>query len=104
MKILMVAPEPYFRPRGTPFSIDDRLKGLTQLGYSVHLVTYPFGEDRIHPDVVIDRIPHVPFIKDIRVGPSLAKIPLDILLFFKCLSSSRAFHSISKKYGYKLKK
>lgn len=83
MKILMVAPEPYFRPRGTPFSITDRLKGLTTLGYQVHLLTYPFGENRLFPGVTIDRIPPVPGIKDIGIGPSIAKIPLDIVLLLK---------------------
>jgi len=81
----MIAPEPYFRPRGTPFSIADRLNGLNKLGYSVHLVTYPFGENRGPDDVHIDRIPHIPGIKDVRVGPSFTKIPLDFVLLLKTL-------------------
>ena len=41
----MIAPEPFFEPRGTPFSEFHRIRALTELGHQVDLVTYPFGED-----------------------------------------------------------
>ena len=44
-RILMLAPEPFFEPRGTPFSEYHRIKVLGELGYKVDLVTYPFGRD-----------------------------------------------------------
>ena len=56
MRILMIAPEPFFEPRGTPFSEFHRIRALTALGHQVDLVTYPFGEDvsmpglRVKPD------------------------------------------------------
>ncbi len=43
MHILMIAPEPFFEPRGTPFSEFHRIKALIALGHTVDLVTYPFG-------------------------------------------------------------
>ena len=45
MKILMIAPEPFFEPRGTPFSEYHRIRALLELGHTVDLVTYPFGRD-----------------------------------------------------------
>ena len=45
MKILMIAPEPFFEPRGTPFSEYHRIRALLELGHTVDLVTYPFGTD-----------------------------------------------------------
>ena len=45
MRILMIAPEPFFEPRGTPFSEFHRIRALTDLGHQVDLVTYPFGQD-----------------------------------------------------------
>ncbi|MCC7032558.1 MAG: glycosyl transferase family 1, partial [Acidobacteria bacterium] len=33
MRILMLAPEPFFEPRGTPFSEYHRLKALSELGH-----------------------------------------------------------------------
>ncbi len=45
MQILMIAPEPFFEPRGTPFSEYHRIRALLELGHTVDLVTYPFGKD-----------------------------------------------------------
>jgi hypothetical protein len=45
VKILMIAPEPFFEPRGTPFSEYHRIRALIDLGHTVDLVTYPFGRD-----------------------------------------------------------
>ena len=42
----MLAPEPFFEPRGTPFSEYHRIKALVELGYCIDLVTYPIpGND-----------------------------------------------------------
>jgi glycosyltransferase involved in cell wall biosynthesis len=85
MKILMLAPEPFFQPRGTPISVYFRLQALADLGHEVDLVTYHLGEDRHFPNLKIHRIPSLFWIKKIRVGPSFAKLPLDFLLFCKSL-------------------
>jgi glycosyltransferase involved in cell wall biosynthesis len=81
----MLAPEPFFQPRGTPISVYQRIKALSDLGHEVDLVTYHLGEDREIPNLKILRIPNVFFIKNIKIGPSWAKIPLDFLLFAKAL-------------------
>ena len=41
----MLAPEPFFEPRGTPFSEFHRIKALVEDGHHVDLVTYPVGRD-----------------------------------------------------------
>jgi len=79
----MVAPEPIFEPRGTPFSVVGRLKAYSDLGHSVDLLTYPFGSSVQISGVQIHRIPRLPWISKVPIGPSFVKIPLDILLFFK---------------------
>src|SRR5262245_59682785 len=76
----MIAPEPFFEPRGTPFSEYHRIRALVELGHSVDLVTYPFGRDVSLPGLRVFRCPRTPFVHDVRIGPSLAKIPLDITL------------------------
>lgn len=83
MKILMLAPEPFFQPRGTPISVYQRIKALSDLDHDVDLVTYHLGEDKEIKNLKISRIPNVFFIKKIKIGPSLKKIPLDFLLFLK---------------------
>ena len=79
----MLAPEPFFQPRGTPISVYQRIKALSDLDHDVDLVTYHLGEDKEIKNLKISRIPNVFFIKKIKIGPSLKKIPLDFLLFLK---------------------
>ncbi len=89
VKILMIAPQPFFQPRGTPFSILHRLGALTALGHEVDLVTYPLGEDRRLEGVRILRAPGVPGIREVKVGPSVAKIPLDLMVGLTVLKRFR---------------
>lgn len=83
MKILMIAPEPIFEPRGTPLSVVGRLKALSDIGHRVDLVTYSIGEDVELPGVKILRIPRILGIRKVKIGPSLKKIPLDLCLLVK---------------------
>jgi glycosyltransferase involved in cell wall biosynthesis len=81
----MIAPEPFFEPRGTPFSEFHRIRALTDLGHQVDLVTYPFGQDVAIPGLRVFRGMRPPFVCDVGVGPSIAKLVLDILLCFTVL-------------------
>ena len=76
----MIAPEPFFEPRGTPFSEFHRIRALTALGHQVDLVTYPFGQNVSMPGLRVFRSLRPPFVRGVKIGPSLAKIPLDALL------------------------
>jgi len=80
MHILMIAPEPFFEPRGTPFSEFHRIRALTSLGHTVDLVTYPFGDDVELRGLRIFRCLRPPFMRRIGIGPSWAKVPLDLAL------------------------
>jgi glycosyltransferase involved in cell wall biosynthesis len=80
LRILMIAPEPFFEPRGTPFSEFHRIRALTSLGHQVDLVTYPFGQDVTMPGLRIFRSLRPPFVRAVKIGPSVAKLPLDALL------------------------
>jgi glycosyltransferase involved in cell wall biosynthesis len=85
MHILMIAPEPFFEPRGTPFSEFHRIRALVTLGHTVDLVTYPFGRDVEMRGLTIRRCLRPPFMHHVRIGPSWAKVPLDIALAFSAL-------------------
>jgi glycosyltransferase involved in cell wall biosynthesis len=85
MRILMIAPEPFFESRGTPFSEYHRIRALADLGHTVDLVTYPFGRDVDLPGLKLHRSWRPPFVRRVRIGPSLAKVPLDLLLALKAL-------------------
>jgi glycosyltransferase involved in cell wall biosynthesis len=85
MRILMIAPEPFFEPRGTPFSEYHRIRALADLGHEVDLVTYPFGQDVAIPGLRVFRSLRPPFVRRVKIGPSFAKLPLDALLSLTAL-------------------
>ena len=89
LRILMLAPEPFFEPRGTPFSEFHRIKALTELGHSVDLVTYPFGADVSLEGLRIIRSPRPPLMTKVRVGPSFTKLVLDGFLAVTAWRRSR---------------
>ena len=76
----MLAPEPFFEPRGTPFSEYHRIKALGELGHHVDLVTYPIGRDVELPNLRIFRSLRPPFVRKVRIGPSFTKVVLDSLM------------------------
>jgi glycosyltransferase involved in cell wall biosynthesis len=49
------------------------------------MVTYPIGDDVSIPGLRIFRAPRVPGIRSVKIGPSLAKIPLDKMVFFSAV-------------------
>ncbi len=85
----MLAPEPFFEPRGTPFSEYHRIKALGELGHRIDLVTYPIGRDVALPNLRIFRALRPPFVRSVRIGPSPTKVALDTLMLFTVLR--RAF-------------
>ena len=86
MRVLMIAPEPFFAYRGTPLSILQRLWALSTLGHSVDLLCYHIGTDIEMPGVTIHRLPRIPFIKSVKIGFSGVKILLDVLLILKAIT------------------
>jgi glycosyltransferase involved in cell wall biosynthesis len=81
----MLAPEPFFEPRGTPFSEYHRIKALGELGHHIDLVTYPIGRDVELPNLTIYRSWRPPFVRKVRIGPSPTKLLLDGLMLFTIL-------------------
>lgn len=80
MKALVVAPQPFFSPRGTPFSVYYRTLVTAELGVEVDLLTYGEGQDVDIPGVRIIRIPQFRFLGPVKTGPSLLKLFLDSFL------------------------
>jgi glycosyltransferase involved in cell wall biosynthesis len=85
MRILMVAPQPFFQPRGTPFSEFYRARAMTELGHEVDMVTYPIGEDVSMPGLRIFRSSRIPGIRSVAIGPSFSKLALDFLVFLSSM-------------------
>lgn len=79
LKVLFLAPQPYFRLRGICLAEQICLEVLSGQGLEVDVITFPFGEDPAPlPGVRILRIPSLPGIPDVPIGPSVAKILMDL--------------------------
>lgn len=83
MKALVIAPHPFFTPRGTPFSVYYRTLISSELGLEIDLLTYGEGRDVDTPNVRIIRIPRFKVLGNVKVGPSLLKLFLDIFIIVK---------------------
>jgi glycosyltransferase involved in cell wall biosynthesis len=83
MKILMIAPTPFFSDRGCHVRVYEEAKNLISLGNSVTICTYHLGEDI--PGIDVRRIINIPWYKKISAGPSIQKIYLDFLLLVKSI-------------------
>jgi glycosyltransferase involved in cell wall biosynthesis len=81
MRALVIAPQPFFSPRGTPYSVYYRTLVATEIGVKIDLLTYGEGKDVDLPGVRIFRIPSFPMLGKIKIGPSLLKLLLDGFLF-----------------------
>jgi glycosyltransferase involved in cell wall biosynthesis len=80
MRALVIAPEPFFTPRGTPLSVYHRTAITAELGVEIDLLTYGQGQDVDLPGVRIIRIPDFPFLGEVPTGPSYTKFFLDLFL------------------------
>jgi glycosyltransferase involved in cell wall biosynthesis len=89
LRILMLAPQPFVRARGTPLSVLHRIRALLSLGHRVDLVTYPFGDRVKLPGLSVHRASRPPGIRDVEVGPSVAKVLLDLTLVAQTLTLLR---------------
>jgi len=89
MKILMIAPTPFFSDRGTHIRILEEALALEKRGHSVPIVTYHIGEnisEKIKTNIEIYRIPKLLFwCKKMEAGADWRKVILNILLIFKTL-------------------
>lgn len=81
MKILLLAPHPFYQDRGTPIAVDLLISALAEQGHRVDVLTYHEGEDRDYGDAVrIVRIRRPPGCRRIRPGFSLKKVVSDLYM------------------------
>lgn len=90
MNVLMLAPHPFYQPRGTPIAVDLVLKVLSSRGERVDVVTFPEGEDVYYNNVTLHRTPAFRLVQDIRPGFSIKKLICDVFLAIKAVQLVRA--------------
>ena len=79
MKILVLAPHPFFQARGTPLAVRTVLEFLGARGHQVDVLTLHEGEDVVIPNCRIHRIPKLPGIRNVRAGFSFKKVVCDVV-------------------------
>lgn len=93
MKILVIAPTPFFSDRGTHIRILEEALALEKLGHQVTIATYHIGRDigtEINSKIDVRRIRRLLFwYKKLEAGPDWQKILLDIMLIRKAFNLAR---------------
>jgi glycosyltransferase involved in cell wall biosynthesis len=92
VKILVLAPHPFFQARGTPLAVRRVLEFLSARGHDIDLLTFHEGEDVFIERCRIHRIARPVGIRNVRPGFSLKKVVCDFLMFWKCLGMVRKNH------------
>lgn len=77
MRILVLAPQPFFEVRGTPLAVRALVRALLDQGHEVDLLTFPQGHDAGLPGLRHLRSLWLP-VGRVRPGASLAKLMLDV--------------------------
>jgi len=96
VRILMLAPHPFFQARGTPIAVRTVLEFLSGRGHEVDVLTFPEGQDLDLPNCRVYRVRPLPKIRNVRPGFSLKKVAYDFLLLTESLRMirRRRYHAI----------
>jgi glycosyltransferase involved in cell wall biosynthesis len=77
VRVLLLAPQPFFEVRGTPLAVRALVRALTDLGHDVDLLTFPQGEE-----APVSGLRHLRSLKlpvgRVRAGASFGKLALDV--------------------------
>jgi glycosyltransferase involved in cell wall biosynthesis len=94
MRILIIAPQPFYEERGTPINVKLICKVLGEAGHKIDLLVFPTGRKIELKNTRIFRLPNLLHVRHFPVGPSNLKLAYDVLLATAalCLVST-------KKYG-----
>jgi glycosyltransferase involved in cell wall biosynthesis len=80
VRILFLAPQPFFEVRGTPLAVLHMTRALAALGHQVDLLTFPQGAPS--PDEDLRHVRHLRSLRlpvgRVKAGPSFAKMALDV--------------------------
>jgi glycosyltransferase involved in cell wall biosynthesis len=83
VKILLLAPHPFYSNRGTPIAVKLVCEGLSEMGHTVDVLTYHEGETVQIPRVSVYRIARPRLVGHVPIGPSWQKLVCDIAMLSK---------------------
>ncbi|MFT5113626.1 MAG: glycosyltransferase involved in cell wall biosynthesis [Parasphingorhabdus sp.] len=82
MRILFLAPHPFFQDRGTPIAVKLVLEWMSKAGHEVTLITFPEGQDIKLPGLTIVRVRKIAGANNVKPGFSGKKLIYDGLLWW----------------------
>jgi PAS domain S-box-containing protein len=82
MKILVLAPQPFYQERGTPIAVRLLVETLCSFGHEVDLLVYPEGEQISIAGGRLFRCGRPPFVRRVPIGFSWQKVVCDVYMFF----------------------
>lgn len=82
MKILFLAPQPFYTERGTPIAVKLAVTSLCREGHQVDLLTYHEGQDIDIPGMRLFRAGRPPGVDHVPIGFSIKKLLCDVWLMF----------------------
>jgi glycosyltransferase involved in cell wall biosynthesis len=86
MRILLVAPQPFYQERGTPIAVRMLIEVLCGQGHAVDVLTYHEGADLDIDGLRILRTPALPGLRHVPIGISWKKLVCDLLISGRLLS------------------
>lgn len=89
MNVLVLAPQPFYRERGTPIAVRLVAEELCAAGHAVDLLVYHEGEDISFPGLRLLRAPAPPLVHDVPIGFSAKKLACDLALTASFLRRAR---------------
>jgi glycosyltransferase involved in cell wall biosynthesis len=87
MKVLLVAPQPFFQERGTPIAVRLVAETLCGNGHQVDLLVYHEGEDVDVPGLRLIRAGRPPGVRNVPIGISWQKILCDLWLIPRLIAT-----------------
>jgi glycosyltransferase involved in cell wall biosynthesis len=80
MRVLLLAPQPFYQERGTPIAVRLLAETLCSLGHAVDLLVYHEGEDISCPGLRLLRAPAPLLVHGVPIGFSWKKLACDVSL------------------------
>ena len=80
LRILVLAPQPFFTDRGTPIAVRLLLETLAERGHQLDVLVFAEGEDVVIPGCTFTRVPSIPGTRHMSPGFSVKKAVCDAAL------------------------
>ena len=95
-RVLVVTPQPFYEDRGTPIAVGLAARALSELGYELDVLSFPFGRAPQLPRVRTIRCSNPLQLRAVPIGFSWKKCLLDVSLVqsFEALLKRKKYHVI----------